>query len=540
MNEASDPNTSEFESADLDGSPFDPLLSLPRQFIIAIGGGKGGVGKSLLAANLGIYLAQTGRQTVLVDLDLGGANLHTFVGVDRPRITLGDLFCKRVSNIKDCIVDTPTKGLGLISAEGDPLWVADPRATTKRRLLQGIQEIDADVVICDLPAGSGFMALDFFSIAQMGILLVVPEPTSAENAYRFIKSAFLRRLRMNKGLEDSKLPLGSVMEQLDFSSGDKSEGGIPSPRDIYESLELKDPEQARIVAAEMLAFRPHLVINQTRSRADILLGEHMQMAGRRRLGLPIESLGHIDSDDAVWNAVRRRKPLLTEYPESRAAKQIDQLARHILSEGKKPNLPSLKRLSEQTLYEVLDVNPGDSAEEIRRSVRLMRELYAPQSMVINGLYSTERLAQLHQRINEAYDTLLENETRKRYDLSIFPEGRPPQQIDPSKHAQKRPSLDAEHLLENPTPPISISPQTEFSGQLLQSIRVSLGISLSDIAEQTKVGVHQLELIEAEAWKDLPAPVYLRGFLAAYATYLHLDKHQVITTYLAKIPKPKTS
>src|SRR5436305_10463695 len=82
--------------------------------IIAIGGGKGGVGKSLLAANLGIYLAQLGRRTVLVDADLGGANLHTFVGVERPRVTLGDLFNRRVSRLEDCIVETAITGLGLL------------------------------------------------------------------------------------------------------------------------------------------------------------------------------------------------------------------------------------------------------------------------------------------------------------------------------------------------------------------------------------------------------------------------------------------
>src|ERR1700737_2923194 len=93
----------------------------PRaRHIIAIGGGKGGVGKSLLAANLGIYLAQLGKRVVLIDADLGGANLHTFVGVERPKVTLGDFFEKRVARIEDCIVDTGVKGLGLVSGEGDP------------------------------------------------------------------------------------------------------------------------------------------------------------------------------------------------------------------------------------------------------------------------------------------------------------------------------------------------------------------------------------------------------------------------------------
>src|SRR2546430_16269842 len=101
----------------------EPVSSEPGtggRKIIAIGGGKGGVGKSLLAANLGIYLAQLGKRVILIDADLGGANLHTFVGVERPKVTLGDFFDKRVARIEDCVVDTAVKGLGLVSGEGDP------------------------------------------------------------------------------------------------------------------------------------------------------------------------------------------------------------------------------------------------------------------------------------------------------------------------------------------------------------------------------------------------------------------------------------
>src|SRR6478736_320879 len=207
--------------------------------IIAIGSGKGGVGKSLVAANLGIYLAQLGKRVVLIDADLGGANLHTFLGVERPTVTLGDFFDKRVTRIEDCVVDTAVKGLGLVSGEGDPLWAANPRPATKNRLINQVREIDVDFLICDLPPGSGFIALDFFLVAHIGVLVVVPEPTSVENTFRFIKSAFLRRLRVVRGLD----ALTGLHTERAF------EGGIPSPIDVYEAALQNDPALAERVLA---------------------------------------------------------------------------------------------------------------------------------------------------------------------------------------------------------------------------------------------------------------------------------------------------
>src|SRR5262249_13448049 len=115
--------------------------------IVAGGGGEGGAGKSLLAANIAIYLTTLGKRVVLLDADLGGANLHTFVGVERPRVTLGDLFEKRVAELSDVVVETAVAGLGLVSGEGDPSWIANPRPAQKSRLLHQVQELPVDYLV---------------------------------------------------------------------------------------------------------------------------------------------------------------------------------------------------------------------------------------------------------------------------------------------------------------------------------------------------------------------------------------------------------
>jgi flagellar biosynthesis protein FlhG len=520
------------------GAPHPQSAASGGRRIIAIGGGKGGVGKSLLAANLGIYLAQLGKRVVLIDADLGGANLHTFVGVERPKVTLGDFFEKRVARIEDCIVDTGVKGLGLVSGEGDPLWAANPRPATKNRLINQVREIDTDYLICDLPPGSGFIALDFFLVAHIGILVVVPEPTSVENTFRFIKSAFLRRLRDIQKID--KLPVDRAFE-----------GGMPSPLDLYHAVKDGDPTVAARVLEEIHRYRPRIVVNQTRTRADLDLGAQLKSAGRRRLGLNIDYLGHLESDDAVWGAVRKRRPLVVDHPESKVSKNVERIVRKLLAVDQSDRAQTHetpKRTEEQTLYEMLEIDPGASDEEIRRAYKRMREMYAADSMVVCGLYTPERLDVVHARVDEAYDTLLDAERRKLYDVKLFPEGIPTRTstsaaatgsvpaIEPASAAAKADNTPAKIHVPEPI----IDANTEITGELLKTLREARGIDLAEISQRTKVSVHHLRSIEDEAWSAMPAQVYLRGFLVEFARFLRLDVQHVTRSYLARYTKGKAA
>lgn len=519
--------------------------------IIAIGGGKGGAGKSLLAANLAIYLTTLGKRVVLLDADLGGANLHTFVGVERPRVTLGDLFEKRVARVEDVVVETAVPGLGLVSGEGDPSWIANPRPAQKYRLLNQVQQLQVDYLVVDLGPGSGFNALDFFLVADVGVLVVVPEPTSVENTYRFLKSAFLRRLK-RAGLERA---LGLVRE------GDHSfEGGIPAPWDLWMAARGSDPALAERLAEEIRSFRPRIVVNQVRSSADLDLGPALVSAARRRLGLSVEYLGHLDHDDAVWLAVRRRRPLLVEHPDSAVAKDVERVTRRLIAaETDRPPLNAVKSLVELSHYEALETDPAATDEEIRRAYRRVRDVYGADSMVVCGLYDRDRLAELHLRFDEAHDTLMDAERRKEYDHQLFPDGLPPrrrphppldrtgplsiapeQRSGPVTVEEAAPVAAVDAQASATPPPVKtlppepeVGPSTEFTGELFRRIREARGIDLHAIAQRTKIGVGHLLAIEEERFQRLPAPVYVRGFLVEYAKCLRLDVDRVLATYLAR-------
>lgn len=524
----------------LEGESAEVTRSARR--IIAVGSGKGGVGKSLVAANLGIFLATLGKRVVLLDGDLGGANLHTFVGVERPRVTLGDLFEKRVPRVEDVVVETPVAGLGLVSGAGDPSWIANPRPAQKFRLLNQVQKLAVDYLVVDLGPGSGFNALDFFLMADAGILVVVPEPTSIENTYRFIKSAFLRRLR-RAGVERALALL---------RAGDaQHEGGIPAPLDLYLAAREADPALAERIMTAINAFRPRIVLNQVRTRGDIDLGQAAAAAARRRLGLTIDYLGYLEQDDAAWQAVRKRRPLLVDYPESRAAKGIERVIRKLLSlETVEPPAAPVRPPAEATHYEVLESDPAATFEEIRRAYRHVRDIYGPESLVIGGLYGRERLAALHLRIEEAYDTLMDAERRKAYDQFLFPDGLP-QRRRPSTPAIGMPAVPAavaaalaaespaEEAAASPVPAVQLPPEpevgpdTEFTGPLLRQIREARGIELAVVSQRTKIGAGHLRAIEDERFDLMPAPVYVRGFLVEIAKTLRLDVPRVIQTYLER-------
>ena len=175
------------------GTATNPTAPTPR--VWAIGGGKGGIGKSVIAANLAVVLAQRGCRVVLIDADLGGANLHTILGVPARGPTLSDFLHRRSERLCDILVPTATAGLSLVSGSRAPVDSANPRYAQKVRLLRHIATLPADHAVLDLGGGSSFNMLDFFLAADHGVVVVVPEATSVENAYHFLKAAYFRRMR---------------------------------------------------------------------------------------------------------------------------------------------------------------------------------------------------------------------------------------------------------------------------------------------------------------------------------------------------------
>ena len=292
--------------------------------IWAIGGGKGGVGKSLVSANVAICLALMGNKVVAVDLDLGGANLHTCLGLAIPQTTLSDYISKKVTNFEDLLVPTPIHNLKIISGAQDELGMANLKHMHKNQIIRKLHELDADYILFDLGAGTAFNTIDFFITADKGILVVLPEPTSIENTYRFIKSVFYRRLKMIEGVSE-------IEHIINESMNAKLASGVQtSPADLIKKITEFSPEIGLKIKEEMSNFRPNLIINQVRSQADIDIGYSIQSICRKYFGIEMTFPGYLDYDQSVWQSVRKRKPLLIEYPNSKLVNNFDRIVHRLI------------------------------------------------------------------------------------------------------------------------------------------------------------------------------------------------------------------
>ena len=281
--------------------------------IVAVGGGKGGIGKSLVSANLGIALARAGHRVVLADVDLGGANLHTCLGMSQPQATLSDVIT-RGTRIESLAVPTGIDNLRLISGAMDALDAANPKAQARARLVAELQSLDTDYLVLDLGAGTSLHTIDFFLLADHGVLVLLPEPTSVENAYRFLKAALFRRLQQTA----QSLGVAPQAEAALASQG----SALRTPGEVVREVAKVSPEAAAQLERTLRAFRVKLVVNQVRSEADHSVGRAVVAAWKKFFGLEMDYLGGVAYDDAAWQLVRKRRPLLVDGAGSPSATQL--------------------------------------------------------------------------------------------------------------------------------------------------------------------------------------------------------------------------
>jgi len=293
--------------------------------IVAVGGGKGGVGKSTVSILLAFWFARIGKKTILVDADLGGANLHTFMGIKNPPRTLNDFVMRRYDSLEEICLDTELENLRLIAGASDILSFANIHVSQRVKLIQNLSRLDADYLVIDLGAGTSYNVLDFFLIADKKVVVLIPQPISIQNAYAFIRNTVYRRLSQ---VVNQKSSLYSLIKTAMDTNNELKLRSINELLQIVEELDGK--EAMTVLQEEIRKIQPFVITNMAREKRDKGAGRVIQMVAEKYLMIHPVDMGSIVYDQKLYATVTEMIPLTSLIRSSEAFASVYGMAMTLL------------------------------------------------------------------------------------------------------------------------------------------------------------------------------------------------------------------
>lgn len=265
-----------------------------------------------------MLMAKRGKRVVLADLDVGGADAHILFGMLNPPRTLTDFIDRRVARLDEVLQPISAHPfLQLLPGTGDTLATANLPYAKKRRLIRHFAQLQADVIVVDIGAGTSYHALDFFLMADHYVTVATPDPTSVLDLYRFIKLAAIRRVLSAFLSRDA---VSEALSERDFSSIDE----------VIQAVGETDPNASEVASRTLQGFQPHLIVNRVsgKSRVNVL---HLKKLLQEYVGGDLTTLGEIPDDPAVTRAVRSFLPVVECEPTAPASLALNQAADALLA-----------------------------------------------------------------------------------------------------------------------------------------------------------------------------------------------------------------
>lgn len=292
--------------------------------IIPVASGKGGVGKSLLSANLAIALGQQGKTVVLADLDLGASNLHLVIGQHPGNASLGSWFTDKI-DFKDIIQPTDYDNVSFIAGDSQIPDLTSLKHAQKVKLIRNLKNINADYVILDLGAGTHQFILDMFLLSPQGIIVSAPAVTATLNAYLFLKNATFRLLytTYKRGT-----PGRAYIDSIKKSSSSMQKLYIPQ---LISELEKYDPESTKLFKSRIEQFRPRLVMNMIEDPKDADRAQRIKNSCNQYLGIEIEYLGLMYRDILQDKALSSQLPVVVYKPRSVLGQAIYRISDKVIA-----------------------------------------------------------------------------------------------------------------------------------------------------------------------------------------------------------------
>jgi len=292
--------------------------------IIPIASGKGGVGKSLVAANLAISFAQAGQRVVLTDLDLGASNLHLVLGNHSPKTGIGTYLNNVKSNFTDVITETDVRGLRFIPGDNEIPGTANLSVSQRKALVKELLALkdDTDILILDLGAGTHQSILDFFLLSNHGIVVSAPAVTAVLNAYVFLKNSVFRLMftSCTKG-SPARVQLENIRKE--------GAGHIYIPKFLPQIKKI-DPASHEKFVKRLNALHPRLIMNMVDEPKNAEVAMKIRRSCEEYLDLKIEHMGIIYRDSVQDTALASRLPIVLYKPQAVLSQAIYRIADKIL------------------------------------------------------------------------------------------------------------------------------------------------------------------------------------------------------------------
>lgn len=293
-----------------------------------IGAGKGGVGKTFVSSSLGITLAKLNHKVLVIDFDISGANLHTSFGESPSSKNISQYFSKG-QKLQELVMTTQIPRLSLIQGFWDSWAPTEISLEQVQAMITDCKELPYDYVLFDLGAGPSVAHLELFQRADERILISTSEPTSVEKNYRFMEAFICYSLKecTTKDsfgqLENALRSYRSTHKKGFFSFREHLANSVGINVDFFEKLHQKPLR---------------LIINESRSRLDEDLGSSIKSVCHKYYDLSVDAAGCVDFDNAVWQSVKSREPILIEKPFTPLAGQFLTICKHLTNPNFHANL----------------------------------------------------------------------------------------------------------------------------------------------------------------------------------------------------------
>jgi len=308
----------------LGATPAAKTNDMTSPIIIPVAAGKGGVGKTLLTANLAMALSDMEHQTIAVDLEFGGSNLHSYLGLSNEHPGVGDFLAAKSAELPEMLVETGNPRLQFLPGDGRTPFMANLSYAQKRRLISRLRLLPAEYVLLDLGSGSSFNTLDLFRLSTCGILVTVPERPAIMNMQVFLKHLCLRTIQRKfsknreiRNLLDSlrKLPMSSGLMTIDV---------------IRDRIAKVDIESAKAVDEICQQNRPHVIFNMGEHPDELKIAEKISQGMGQVLSIEADYLGFVFRDRTVIESIRNGTPRLPYQQKGQFSENMRRIASRIV------------------------------------------------------------------------------------------------------------------------------------------------------------------------------------------------------------------